>query len=263
MTAILEAKGMSYRGGGRLLVNRVDFTVDAGCFTIVVGPNGAGKSTLLKLLCGELAPTEGDIVLGGRPLRSIPPWQLAHLRAVMPQASELGFPFSVLEVASLGVEGIGRGLSRSDRRRIAEQALERADVAHLAHRNYQTLSGGERQRVHFARVLAQLGAGRTFEDRQILFLDEPISSLDLKHQLALLEEARRLVREGIAVVAVLHDLQLAAGLTDDLALMDEGRLVARGAPDRVLTSERLAAVFGVGLVMESLPPHPWVLAGRS
>ncbi|HZH53893.1 MAG TPA: heme ABC transporter ATP-binding protein [Microvirga sp.] len=261
MNTLLEARGISYRSGGRLLVNGVDFTVEAGRFTIVIGPNGAGKSTLLRLLCGELAPTEGTIRLNGDPMHSIPPWRLAHLRAVMPQASELGFPFSAFEVAGLGVEGIGRGLSRNDRERIVEEALERADVAHLAHRNYQTLSGGERQRVHFARVLAQLRAGRSVERRQILLLDEPIASLDLKHQLILLEQARLLAREGLGVVAVLHDLQHAAGLGDDLALMHEGRLVARGASDKVLTPERLEAVFGVRLKTERLPSHPWMLTG--
>lgn len=261
MSVLLEARGISYRVGGRLLVDDVDFTIEAGRFTIVIGPNGAGKSTLLRLLCGEFAPTAGAIGLHGRPLQAFPPWHLAHLRAVMPQASELDFPFSAFEVAGLGVEGIGRGLSPRDRARIVEEALARADVGHLANRNYQTLSGGERQRVHFARVLAQLRAGSTVvESRQILFLDEPIASLDLKHQLMLLEQARLLAHEGLGVVAVLHDLQHAAGLGDDLALMHEGRLVARGPADEVLTPARLAAVFGVSLTTDRLPQHPWMLA---
>jgi iron complex transport system ATP-binding protein len=178
----------------------------------------------------------------------------------MPQASDLGFPFTVFEVACLGVEGIGRGLSRSDRQRIALDALAQADVAHLARRNYQTLSGGERQRVHFARVLAQLQAGRTVEPRQVLFLDEPIASLDLKHQLALLQTAKSLAQGGLAVVAVLHDLQLAAGMGDDLVLMHGGRLVTRGRAEAVLTPARLVEVFGVSLIPSVLPPSPWTLS---
>jgi iron complex transport system ATP-binding protein len=176
------------------------------------------------------------------------------------QASDLDLPFTVFEVACMGVEGIGRGLSRPDRQRIALEALARADVAHLARRNYQTLSGGERQRVHFARVLAQLEAGRTVETRQVLFLDEPIASLDLKHQLALLQTAKSLAQDGLAVVAVLHDLQLAAGIGDDLVLMDGGRLVTRGRPEAVLTPARLVEVFGVRLSTPMLPPSPWMLA---
>lgn len=259
MSARLEARNLSYHRSGRTLLDGVDLTLDGGTFTVVIGPNGAGKSTLMRLLCGELAPSAGEVVLNGRPLQAIPAWLLAHERAVMPQASDLGFPFTVFEVACLGVEGIGRGLSRRDRERLAAQALERADVAHLSRRNYQTLSGGERQRVHFARVLAQLAAGRTVETRQVLFLDEPIASLDLKHQLALLDEAKSLARDGLAVLAVLHDLQLAAGLTDDLILLSGGRLVARGTPAAVLTPTRLAEVFGVRLTLPTLPPHPWGL----
>jgi len=260
MSARLEAADLSYRGGGRMLVDAVDLSIAGGSFTIVIGPNGAGKSTLLRLLCGELVPTAGEIRLNGEPLRAIPPWRLAHGRAVMPQASDLSFPFTVFEVACLGVEGIGRGLSRGDRQRIALDALAQADVAHLARRNYQTLSGGERQRVHFARVLAQLQAGRTVEARQVLFLDEPIASLDLKHQLALLQTAKGLAQDGLAVVAVLHDLQLAAGMGDDLVLMHGGRLVTRGRPETVLTPALLADVFGVSLIPSTLPPNPWTLA---
>ncbi|RDI62035.1 heme ABC transporter ATP-binding protein [Microvirga subterranea] len=260
MSTILGARQVSFAADRRLLVDKVDLSLEAGTFTVVIGPNGAGKSTLLKLLCGELAPTDGAVLLNGCPVRSIPAWRLAHLRAVMPQASDLGFPFKAVEVAGLGVEGIGRGLSRPDRERLVDEAMADADVAHLAGRNYQTLSGGERQRVHFARVLAQLKAGRSVEARQILFLDEPIASLDLKHQLALLAQARRLAGEGFAVLAVLHDLQLAAGVADTLALMHAGRLVACGAPYQVLTEDRLAEVFGVSLTAPTLPPHPWRLA---
>jgi iron complex transport system ATP-binding protein len=260
MSALLEAKGVSYRSGGRRLVDGIDLSIASGSFTIVIGPNGAGKSTLLRILCGELAPTQGEVRLDGHLLRSLPPWRLAHSRAVMPQASDLSFPFTVFEVACLGVEGVGKGLSRSDRQRIALDALAQADVAHLARRNYQTLSGGERQRVHFARVLAQLQAGRTVETRQMLFLDEPIASLDLKHQLALLQTAKSLAQDGLAVVAVLHDLQLAAGMGDDLVLVHEGRLVTRGRSEAVLTPTMLAEVFGVNLISPGLPPSPWMLA---
>lgn len=260
MSALLEAKGVSYRSGGRMLVAAVDLAIASGTFTIVIGPNGAGKSTLLRILSGELSPTHGEVRLDGEPLRTIPAWRLAHSRTVMPQASDLSFPFTVFEVACLGVEGLGRGLSHRDRQRFVLDALAQADVAHLAQRNYQTLSGGERQRVHFARVLAQLQAGRTVETRQMLFLDEPIASLDLKHQLALLQTAKSLAQAGLAVVAVLHDLQLAADMGNDLVLMNGGRLVTRGSPGTVLTPAMLAEVFGVNLISPILPPSPWTLS---
>ncbi|MCB8819315.1 heme ABC transporter ATP-binding protein [Microvirga rosea] len=260
MSVILEARDLSYTRSGRTLLDGVDLAVREGSLTVVLGPNGAGKSTLVRMLCGELAPTRGRVVLNGDTLASIPAWLLAHKRAVMPQASDLTFPFTAFEVAGLGVEGLGRGLSRADRHRLARTALEHADVAHLAGRNYQTLSGGERQRVQFARVLAQLAAGRTVETRQVLFLDEPIASLDLKHQLAVLAKAQDLAREGLTVVAVLHDLQLAAGIADEVVLLQNGRLVTHGKPHAVLTPACLTEVFGVALTGTGLPPHPWMIA---
>jgi len=259
VSPILEARNIAYRTGGRALIEGIDLSIESGTFTIIIGPNGAGKSTLLRILCGELAPTQGEVVFNGQLLSKIPAWRLAHSRAVMPQAIELGFPFTAFEVASLGVEGIGRGLSRNQRQRLALAALEEADVAHLARRNYQTLSGGERQRVHFARVLAQLTAGQTAEARQALFLDEPIANLDLKHQLALLDKARRLTREDLTVIAVLHDLPLAADFSDHLILMQAGRLLAQGETEKVLNPGRLSEVFGVSLAHQSFPVNPWKL----
>ena len=259
MRAALEARGLSFIRGGRPLVDGIDLSVASGRFTVIVGPNGAGKSTLLRLLCGELAATAGTIEVQGRALRTLSARTLAHLRAVMPQAAELAFPFRVAEVVSLGVDGIGQGLDRADRSSLVADALARADIGHLAGRLYQTLSGGERQRVHFARVLAQLGAGRSVEPEQILFLDEPIASLDLRHGLAVIREARALARSGVTVVAVLHDLLLAAEAADALVLLDEGRVVAQGPAEAVLTPDHLADVFGVALATSRLPRHPWTL----
>jgi iron complex transport system ATP-binding protein len=135
--------------------------------------------------------------------------------------------------------------------------MERADVRHLARQNYQTLSGGEKQRVHFARVIAQLAAGRTVEGDQILLLDEPIASLDPKHQLALLDEVRAMVRSGIAAMAVLHDLQLAAYAGTSFLLLEKGRTVAHGDAEAVLTSENVSTVFSIALTQTVLPPIPW------
>jgi iron complex transport system ATP-binding protein len=260
MSPLLEARGLTYRSHGRVVIDSIDLAFESGSFSIIIGPNGAGKSTLLRLLCGELSPTQGDVLFDRQPLRTMQAWHLAHRRAVMSQSSDLSFPFTVVEVAALGVEGIGRGLSRGDRQRMAFEALKLADVGHLARRSYQTLSGGERQRVHFARVLAQLEAGRTLETRQVLFLDEPIANLDLKHQIALLHTAKGLARNGLAVVAVLHDLQLATSLCDKLILLHDGRLIAQGTPEQVLTPASILDVFGVTLIPPSLPPHPWALA---
>jgi iron complex transport system ATP-binding protein len=221
--------------------------------TVVIGPNGAGKSTLLRLLTGEIAPVSGRVLLDGAPLSGLPAWRLACRRAVMMQAARLAFPFSAHEVVALGASGVGRALSSGALDALVIEALATADVEHLAGRAYQSLSGGEQQRVQFARALAQLGAGRSIEERQILFLDEPVSSLDLKHQLALLDAALALARRGVAVLAVLHDINLALAYADHLVVMHDSCVAAQGGPADIVTDGLLAEVFGVSLRLGATP----------
>ncbi|GJD49173.1 Hemin import ATP-binding protein HmuV [Methylobacterium crusticola] len=242
---LLEARDLGYRVGGRDLVRGVALRVEAGSLQAVVGPNGAGKSTLLRLLCGELRPTRGQVAYAGEPVERIPPWRLAGLRAVLPQSARLAFSFSVAEVARIGLDGVGRRRDARAEAAILARALEQADVAHLAARAYQSLSGGEQARVQFARVLCQLAAGRTVAARQVLFLDEPTASLDLRHQCAVLDAAADLARQGAGVVAILHDLNLAAAYAGTLLVLHEGRLVEQGPPGRVLRDDVIASVFGV------------------
>jgi len=262
--AILAAEGLTYRAGTSALVADASLELACGRVTIVIGPNGAGKSTLLKLLTGELHPKVGGVKLLGENLAAFKPWRLACIRAVMPQNGMVSLPFTVWEVAGLGVDGVGRPLSRGEKSAVIGRALETADVSHLASRLIGTLSGGERQRVHFARVLGQLAAGRTVADRQILFLDEPTANLDLSHQLDLLDAAARLAGEGAAVVAVIHDLNLAAAYADDLIVLKDGKIVARGAPAKVMTDALMSEVFRLDVKVGALPPDnvPFILPRR-
>ncbi len=250
MSPLLDARDLSASFGGRTVVDRVSLSLGAGEMIVVVGPNGAGKTTLTKLLTGELAPDSGEIRIGGDSLRAIPPWQLAARRAVMAQASRLAFPFTVAEVVRIGIDGVGRALSRPARETIIAEALHAADIGHLVARGYQMLSGGEQQRVQFARTYAQLRAGRVAADRQVLFLDEPVASLDLAHQIALMDCAAGLAREGVGVIAVLHDLNLAATFADRVLVMSAGRCHALGAPAEVVTRATVRDVFGVDLCRE-------------
>lgn len=246
MSAILEAREVTFRIGGKILVEAASLALQPGRITILVGPNGAGKSTLLRLMSGELAPGSGQVTSLGRPLPELPVWQLACRRAVMAQAARLNFPFAVHEVVRLGIEGLGPARSGGERSRLVETALAQADMLGHAARDYQTLSGGEQQRVQFARVLCQLMAGRHMEPQQALLLDEPIASLDLCHQLGLMDAAQNLARvQGVAVLAVLHDLNLAVRYADDLVAMQNGRIVARGTPPAVLDDRLLSEVFGI------------------
>ncbi|MFC0284601.1 ATP-binding cassette domain-containing protein [Camelimonas abortus] len=245
--SLLQLRDAGYATRGRTLLAAVNLTLAPGTFKVVLGPNGAGKSTLLRLCCGELARTAGAALWEGADLAATPAWRLAAARAVLPQASSPGFPFTVGEVARMGAETVGRRLPRRTIAAIVRDSLERADMAHLAGQRYDTLSGGERQRAHFARALAQLAAGRAAADgplRQALFLDEPTASLDIRHQLLLLREARRLADDGLAVMAALHDLAPAA-CADDILLLRAGRPLALGAPDEVLAPALLRAAFGV------------------
>jgi len=254
MNAILEAQDLHYRIRGTALVREASLQLEAGTTSIVVGPNGAGKSTLLKLLTGELAPAQGEVRIDGQPFAGTPTWKLACQRAVMAQNQRLAFPFSVYEVARLGLEGVGRAPTRAAREAIIARSLDTAGVIGLAARQYQTLSGGEQQRVQFARALCQLEAGRSVAQRQVLFLDEPIASLDLCHQLALLDAARAIAAQGAAVLIVLHDLNLAVTYADRLLVMHEGLIVAQGAPAAILDDALLRGVFKVDLAFSRLPP---------
>lgn len=263
--ALVEARGLAYAVGGRVLVEDASFEAKPGTIQVIVGPNGAGKSTLLRLLSGELRPSRGTLSYAGEPAAGIPAWRLAALRAMMAQSARLAFPFSAAEVARIGLDGTGRGLDRARRRAILADSLRRADATHLAERSYPTLSGGEQARVQFARVLCQLAAGRSLAGRQVLFHDEPTASLDLRHQSALLDVAAELATSGVAVVAILHDLNLAAAYADSLIVMEAGRIVARGSPESVMHDAMIARVFGlpwrVGQVPE--PARPFVLPRRN
>jgi iron complex transport system ATP-binding protein len=199
-------------------------------------------------MSGEIQPSSGAITSFGEPLNRIPAWRLACRRAVMAQIARLSFPFAVHEVVRLGIEGLGRARTKESSEQVISNALEQAAILFLAGRDYQTLSGGEQQRVQFARALCQLEAGRSMEPRQALLLDEPIASLDLCHQLALLETIRVLARTcGVSVLAILHDLNLAAHFADELIVMNGGEIVARGAPAAVLDESCLRRVFQVEL----------------
>lgn len=250
---ILSSHDVSFAAGGRRLVAEASLGLAGGTTTIVIGPNGAGKSTLLKLLTGELKPAGGHVEIAGAPLGTVPAWHLACLRSVMAQHARLAFPFSAYEVARLGVDGIGRALTRQRREAIVAESLAAAGVINLAGRRYQTLSGGEQQRVQFARVLCQLEAGRSVAERQVLFLDEPIASLDLCHQLALLDMARSIAARGVAVLIVLHDLNLAVTYADHLVVMDHGRIIAQGPPARTFDDALLRQIFKVDLTLSRAP----------
>ncbi len=234
----------------------------SGEFVGLLGPNGAGKSTLVRLMAGEIVPTAGSVTLGSTPLTKLSAQALARRRAVVPQATSLTFPFTVLEVILLGASVPGFSGTRSRTHDIAEESLARVNLSAFRDRFYIELSGGERQRVHIARGLCQLAAARLFEPGpKVLFLDEPTSSLDLAHQRLALAAVREEAERGTAVLAVLHDLNLASAYCDRLVMMDGGKIVADGAPADVMREDILSKVYGCALVPNAVPEDktPFVL----
>ena len=251
---MLQTRSLSYAIGERSLVDDASLDVKPGSLTVVVGPNGAGKTTLVRMLSGELRPTSGDLTLDGRPLRAFSARGLAVRRAVVPQAAQLTFAFTVEEVVLLG--RTVPGLDDSERARaLCRVALERVGLLDFARRSYTALSGGERQRVHLARAFAQLGNWRRNDGTTLLFLDEPTSNLDLAHQLSILREVQKDAAEGLAVVAVLHDLNLASCFADRIVLMSAGRIVRVGPPPEIFRDELLSTVFGC-VVRANVSPAP-------
>ncbi|MFT4097259.1 MAG: heme ABC transporter ATP-binding protein [Rhodoblastus sp.] len=254
MSGLIEARSLAYSIRRQRLVDDVSLSLAPGRVAIVIGPNGAGKSTLLKLLSGEIRAQSGSVSFDGEPVDRIEPVRLASMRTVMTQNCRLATAFLVEEVVRLSTEFIGRLMTRAEKDDIVQACLEEAGVWHLAGRDYTTLSGGEQQRTRFAACLCQIHAGRRLTRNQAFFLDEPIASLDLDRQLALMDAARNLARrDGVAVLAVLHDLNMAVGYADELLVMNHGRIVARGRPENALTDALLADVFNVGLRTKEPP----------
>lgn len=215
------------------LVERLSDSVASGDFLAILGPNGAGKSTLLGLLSGFRKPAQGSVTLDQRPLDDWHPHDLAQRRALVAQQESPVFAWRVDQLAALGAQ--------CDEDEVARW-LERLELSDLAQRNVQTLSGGERQRVMIARALCQL-AGPSQGTRYLL-LDEPTSALDIGQSQALMRCLERLTQQqDLAVICVLHDLNLANAYADRVWLMDRGTRIAGGAPSEVLRADALSELY--------------------
>ncbi len=256
----LIADGVGYEIGGRALVADASLTLARGEIVAVLGPNGAGKSTLLRLIAGELKPAAGRIVLADRDMSTLRAPDLARLRAVVAQASNLNFPFTVQEVVRLGVSvpGLTRGSPRIET--AVADAIARVGLTGFSGRLFTELSGGERQRAHIARALCQLAVAReACAGGRLLLLDEATSSLDIGHQRLVLNAVRREAETGVGVLAIMHDLNLAAAFADRVVIMSRARVVAVGTPRETLTSAILEHAYGCPIAVASIDDAPFVL----
>ena len=248
---MIRLDGVSVVYRDRAALRDVTLAIDSGERVAIIGPNGAGKSTLLRVIAGLLRPATGTVELGGDRVDRLERMTVARRLAVVPQLPVLPFATTVEEVVALGRlphEHPVRGMRPGDRAAVAA-AIERVGVGHLLGRDARELSLGERQLVLLAMAVAQ--------DAPVLVLDEPTVHLDLRHQVEVMDLVGDLnARDGTTILAVLHDLGLAAHFFPRLILLDRGRVVADGAPADVLAPERIREVFGVDPTFVRLGTRP-------
>lgn len=248
---MIEARKITFEIDSKKLLDDVSMEMRGGEVLAVVGANGAGKSTLRKVLCGDLIASSGEVLMNNLPLANWTLPERARVRAVLPQDSSLDFPFTALEVVLMGRAPHVAGAESERDYEIARAALSEVDALRLEKRIYPTLSGGERQRVQLARVLAQIWEASG--EPRCLLLDEPTSSLDLTHQHQTLKIAKKFARQAVAVLIILHDLNLAAQYADRIALLKNGKIVRLDAAEKVFTPDAIQETFGVKV---SVIKHP-------
>lgn len=231
-----------FQAGGKNLLSGVTARLLPGRFCAILGPNGAGKSTLLSLLSGQRRPAQGQVQLDGRPIDSHAAAELALRRAVMPQESSVAFDFNAREIVTLG-RLPHRATPEANESEIVPNAMALTGVSALGPRILNTLSGGEKARVHLARALAQLWNPRPDAASRWLLLDEPTAALDVAHQHSAMALVRRWASQGVGVVAVLHDLNLALRYADEVIVLGQGRLMAHGPSAQLLQPVLVSEVW--------------------
>jgi iron complex transport system ATP-binding protein len=260
MEAMLSVRGLRCGYGGCEVLSGADLSAGPGEFVGLLGPNGSGKTTLLRAVTRVARASAGSIAVGGDPIERLSARDLARRVAVIPQETDAAFPFTVAEVVEMGRYAHAGPFDRRTARDGAavRRAMEQAGVEAFRDRDFGALSSGERQRVLFARALAQ--------EAPILLVDEPTAHLDIRHQVGMLELLRALTA-GVggsprAVVAVLHDLNLAARYCTRVALLAGGRIVADGPPAEVLTPDAVREVFGAEVDVVTIDGEAHLVAGR-
>lgn len=246
-TAALSVEGLAGGYSDTPIIEDIDLVLKRGAWAGIVGPNGCGKTTLLRMLSRTLKPLKGSVILNGEDIYLTPHKLVAKKIAIVPQSINLEFNFTVAQFVAMGrlpYQGRFTKESKMDRK-FARFSIERVGSGHLEKRTVTELSGGEMQKVLIAQALAQ--------DPEILLLDEPTRNLDLNHQLEIMDLISRLKGEGLAVVSVLHDLNLAAYYCDEILMMKKGRIEISGKPLEILNSQSVLKIFGVDTVVHKHP----------
>ncbi|MBL6691160.1 MAG: ATP-binding cassette domain-containing protein [Pseudomonadales bacterium] len=241
----ISLAGVSYVVGSKHIVNEVDLEVGCGEVVVLLGPNGAGKSTLLKLISGILVPESGTVKVLGKKVHELGLAERARSIGVLTQRVALDFPFTAREVIAMGRSPYGAGVSGAA---ILDELVD--ELAIDADQDYLTMSGGERQLVQIARVFAQVWERG---EKAVLLMDEPMTALDMKHQVQVISILRRLAKSGLSQIVVMHDINMAATIADKVVLMSSGGIVAFGSVSDVLTETLLEETFSTPVEVSKQP----------
>lgn len=234
-----EVSHLTFHVRDKVILKDVNLTIQPGAFTAIVGPNGAGKSSLLKAMAHEQTHYRGEIIINGKKVKSYTPKALSKVRAFLPQHTTMQFAFTTEQIVMLGRHASEH--TQKENLIIVDEVLERTSLQQLRNRNYLTLSGGEKQRVQLARVLAQVW-DETLYPRYIL-LDEPTSSMDIAQQQNIFSLAKAVCDRNIGVMAIVHDLNMAAQFADQLYFLKDGKIIAHGEAEKVFTKSNIEETF--------------------
>ena len=241
---MLRTENISFSVGKKQILKNVSASFLPGEFNMILGPNGSGKSSFLKIFSGEINKFQGTVLYDDKKIKDLRKEELAKKRAVMSQQADLGFPLLVEEVVMMGRYPHFTFNPNKKDITICNEVIERMNLTEFTKRNYLTLSGGEKQRVQYARVLAQVWEKPT-DGYRYLFLDEPLNSLDISYQHEFLLSAVELMKDHTVLIAVMHDINIAAHYADNLFFLREGELIVHGRPKDILTENIIEQVFNI------------------